>query len=172
MTEELIGLGYRNIAFLCETNDEWTRGSARRAGFKQAMENAGLSAHRMIRFGTPPMSIRDGNFIGKNLSQYYDDIDCVFCVSDAPAYGIISGLKEQGIRVPEDIGVAGFGDFEVSRYSDPTISTVKFDAGEVGRVAADLITTLIDPDQSSAKLPKRYAITVNNCMRQSTCSVE
>ena len=172
MTEELIGLGYRNIAFLCETNDEWTRGSARRAGFKRAMENAGLSAHRMIRFGTPPMSIRDGNFIGKNLSQYYDDIDCVFCVSDAPAYGIISGLKEQGIRVPEDIGVAGFGDFEVSRYSDPTISTVKFDAGEVGRVAADLITTLIDPDQSSAKLPKRYTITVNNCMRQSTCSVE
>ena len=172
MTEELIGLGYRNIAFLCETNDEWTRGSARRAGFKRAMENAGLSAHRMIRFGTPPMSIRDGNFIGKNLSQYYDDIDCVFCVSDAPAYGIISGLKEQGIRVPEDIGVAGFGDFEVSRYSDPTISTVKFDAGEVGRVAADLITTLIDPDQSSAKLTKRYTITVNNCMRQSTCSVE
>ena len=117
MTEELIGLGYRNIAFLCETNDEWTRGSARRAGFKRAMENAGLSAHRMIRFGTPPMSIRDGNFIGKNLSRYYDDIDCVFCVSDAPAYGIISGLKEQGIRVPEDIGVAGFGDFEVSRLS-------------------------------------------------------
>ena len=74
--------------------------------------------------------------------------------------------------MPEDIGVAGFGDFEVSRYSDPTISTVKFDAGEVGRVAADLITTLIDPDQSPAKLPKRYTITVNNCMRQSTCSVE
>jgi len=130
MTEELIALGYRNIAFLCETNDEWTRGSARRAGFKQAMENAGLSAHRMIRFGTPPMSIKDGSFIGKNLRQYYDDIDCVFCVSDAPAFGVISGLKEQGIRVPEDIGVAGFGDFEVSRYSDPTISTVKFDAGQ------------------------------------------
>lgn len=172
MTEELIGLGYRNIAFLCETNDEWTRGSARRAGFKQAMENAGLSAHRMIRFGTPPMSIKDGNFIGKNLRQYYDDIDCVFCVSDAPAFGVISGLKEQGIRVPEDIGVAGFGDFEVSRYSDPTISTVKFDAGEVGRVAADLITQLIDPDQSSAKLSKRYAISVENCMRESTRSAK
>lgn len=168
MTEELIGLGYKNIAFLCETNDEWTRGSARRDGFKEAMENAGLSAHRMIRFGTPPMSIKDGHFVGTNLNQYYDDIDCVFCVSDAPAFGVISGLKEQGIRVPDDIGVAGFGDFEVSRYSNPTISTVQFDAAEVGRVAAELIAKIIDPDRSSAKIPKSYEIKVTNSMREST----
>ncbi len=168
MTEELIGLGYRNIAFLCETNDEWTRGSARRAGFKKAMENAGLSPHRLIRFGTPPMSIKDGHFVGSNLYQHYDDIDCVFCVSDAPAFGVISGLKENGIKVPDDIGVAGFGDFEVSRYSTPSISTVKFDAAELGRVAADLIVKLIDPEQSSQSLSKRFEITVSNCMREST----
>ncbi len=168
MTEDLIKLGYKNIAFLCETNDEWTRGAARRAGFKEAMENAGLSAHRMIRFGQPPMSIKDGHFVGQNLSQYYDDIDCVFCVSDAPAYGVISGLQKNGVNVPEDIGVAGFGDFEVSRYSSPTITTVKFDAAEVGRVTADLITALIDPEQSTSKLPKRYDIDVTNLMREST----
>jgi len=169
MTEELIALGYKNIAFLCETNDEWTRGSARRAGFKQAMESAGLSAHRMIRFGTPPMSIKDGHFVGENLKQYYDDIDCVFCVSDAPAFGVISGLKAKGINVPNDIGVAGFGDFEVSRYSNPTISTVKFDAAEVGRVTGELITTLLDPDQSDRSPPKRFEIKVTNAMRESTC---
>jgi len=169
MTEELIALGYKNIAFLCETNDEWTRGSARRAGFKQAMESAGLSAHRMIRFGTPPMTIKDGHFVGENLRQYYDDIDCVFCVSDAPAFGVISGLKAQGISVPNDIGVAGFGDFEVSRYSNPTISTVKFDAAEVGRVTGELITQLLDPDQSEKKFPRRFEIKVTNAMRESTC---
>ncbi len=168
MTEELIGLGYKNIAFLCETNDEWTRGSARREGFKRAMENAGLSPHRMIRFGTPPMSIKDGHFVGINLHQYYDDIDCVFCVSDAPAFGLISGLKEAGIKVPDDIGVAGFGDFEISRYSDPTISTVKFDAAEVGNVAAELIVKLLDPAHSQLSTSKRFEITVTNCMRDST----
>ena len=171
MTEELIGLGYRNIAFLCETNDEWTRGSTRRAGFRKAMENAGLSAHRMIRFGRPPMSIKDGHFVGSNLHQYYDDIDCVFCVSDAPAYGVISGLKEQGIKVPDDIGVAGFGDFEVSRYSDPAITTVKFDAAEVGRVTADIIIKLLDSDSAVNELPKRYEISVSNSLRESTRSL-
>lgn len=170
MTQELINLGYKNIAFLCETNDEWTRGAARRAGFRDAMENAGLSPHRMIRFGNPPMSIKDGYFIGKNLNQYYDDIDCVFCVSDAPAFGLISGLKEKGISVPNDIGVAGFGDFEVSRYSSPTITTVKFDAHEVGKMAADLIISLTDQDTANNKLAKKYSIEVTNCMRGSTRS--
>ncbi len=167
MTQELITLGYRNIAFLCETNDEWTRGAARRSGFKAAMENAGLSAHRMIRFGTPPMTIKDGHFVGKNLKQYYDDIDCVFCVSDAPAFGLITALKEQGISVPEDIGIAGFGDFEVSRYSVPDITTVKFSAREFGRVTAESIISLIEPNQGKNP-PKRHKIAVENCMRGST----
>jgi len=168
MTEDLIKLGYKNIAFLCETNDEWTRGSTRRAGFRMAMEEAGLSAHRMIRFGNPPMSIRDGHFVGTNLNQYYDDIDCVFCVSDAPAYGLISGLKEQGVKVPDDIGVAGFGNFEVSNFASPTITTVKFDAAEVGFATAELVTKLLDPDQAAKKHLKHYEISVTNSMREST----
>jgi len=170
MTEQLINIGYQRIAFLCETNDEWTRGAARRSGFKEAMISAGLSPHRMIRFGTPPMSIKDGFFVGQNLKQYYDDIDCVFCVSDAPAFGVLSALQGQGVKVPDDMGIAGFGDFEVSRYSNPTISTVRFDPTEVGRIAADLITELIDPDKASTHRERRYAIEVSNCMRGSTRS--
>jgi len=168
MTEALIKLGYKNIAFLCETNDEWTRGAARRSGFTEAMQNAGLSAHRMIRFGNPPMSIKDGYFVGKNLHQYYDDVDCVFCVSDAPAFGVLKALKEQGISVPEKIGIAGFGNFEVSRYSDPTITTVQFDAKELGRSTAEAIKSLIDPDYANAKPRRRQKIPVSNLMREST----
>lgn len=168
MTEQLIGLGYKRIAFLCETNDEWTRGAARRAGFKKAMEDSGLSAHRMIRFGAPPMSIKDGYFVGANLSQYFEDVDCVFCVSDAPAFGMIKALKERGVDVPGEIGVAGFGDFEVSRYSTPTISTVSFDPADVGQIAAELIVKLLDSKQDISQIPKRYNIDVKNSMREST----
>ena len=168
MTQELIQLGYKNIAFLCETNDQWTRGAARRAGFRRAMEQAGLSAHRMIRFGNPPMSIKDGYTVGSNLEQYYDDIDCIFCVSDSPAFGVLTALKEKGINVPEEIGIAGFGDFEVSSYSLPSITTVQFDASELGRVAAEAIKSLIDPDYSAKKPPKRHRVKVTNQMRDST----
>lgn len=167
MTTELIALGYQNIAFLCETNDEWTRGAARRAGFRKAMADAGLSAHRMIRFGTPPMSIKDGYFIGNNLKQFYDDIDCVFCVSDAPAFGVLTALKEQGIAVPEDIGIAGYGDFEVSRYASPAITTVSFNPDDVGRISAELIVKLLDSNAESVT-ENTHLIEVSNIIREST----
>jgi len=168
MTEKLIQLGYRNIAFLCETNDEWTRGAARRTGFRNAMQAAGLSPHRMIRYGEPPMSIKDGYYIGKNLKQYYDDIDCVFCVSDSPAFGLLRALQEQGVQVPNDVGVAGFGNFEVSRYAMPSITTVKVDPAEVGRVAADLVIRLLDDQENQRKEPKKFQIDVSLSMRDST----
>lgn len=168
MTEKLVQLGYRNIAFLCETNDEWTRGASRRAGFKNAMEAAGLSAHRMIRFGKPPMSVKDGYVIGKNLKQYYDDIDCVFCVSDSPAFGVIKALQEQGVQVPNDVGVAGFGNFEVSRFASPSITTVKVDPAEVGRVAAELVLRLLDDQEDKPKEPTNFQIDVSLSLRDST----
>ena len=168
MTTDLIGLGYRNIAFLCETNDEWTRGASRRDGFRKAMRDANLSSHRMIRFGNPPMSIKDGYFIGKNLKQYYDDIDCIFCVSDAPAFGVLTALKEQGIDVPQDIGIAGYGDFEVSRYSSPTITTVSFNPEDVGRKSAELIVELLDAKTSDATQPRTHMVEVTNILREST----
>jgi LacI family gluconate utilization system Gnt-I transcriptional repressor len=169
MTERLISFGYRNIAFLCETNDEWTRGSARRSGFTKAMDGAGLSSHRMIRCGAPPLSIKDGYDVGINLNRYFDDIDCIFCVSDSPAFGVITALREQGVQVPSDVGVAGFGDFEVSRYSSPSITTVKVDPAEVGRITAELVVQLLSGDEKLGKIPKKHSVDVAFSMRDSTC---
>lgn len=168
MTEKLIEVGYRNIAFLCETNDEWTRGEARRTGFAKAMEAAGLSAHRMIRFGKPPMSIKDGYYIGQNLKNYYPDIDCVFSVSDSPAFGVLRALQEQGINVPDEVGVAGFGNFEVSRYASPSITTVKVDPTEIGKVAADLVIRLLNDQNSTKTVPKKFHIDISLSLRDST----
>lgn len=71
------------------------------------MHAAGLSSHRLIRFGTPPVSIKDGDEVGENLKQYFDDIDCVCCVSDSPAFVVQRVLQEQGIQGPNNVGVAG-----------------------------------------------------------------
>ena len=168
MTEKLIQLGYRNIAFLCETNDGWTRGASRRAGFKNAMESAGLSAHRLIRTGTPPMSIKDGYHVGKNIRQHFDDIDCIFCVSDAPAFGVLTALQEDGVVVPDDVGVAGFGDFEVGRFSKPSISTVVVDPVVVGQLTADLVNNLLNNETGKACAAKKHTVDLSIELREST----
>lgn len=148
MTEALISKGYKNIAFLGEAQDAWTRGAARREGYIQAMEAAGLSSHRVLRIGKPPLSIEDGAAAAKQLLQRFDDVDCVFCVSDAPAFGVLSELTAMGYSIPTDIGVAGFGNFEVSRFATPKISTVVVDPKRIGRITGQLISELLDGQQN------------------------
>ncbi len=169
MTGKLIERGYRNIAFVGEGEDAWTRGAARRAGFEDAMQAAGLSAHRMIRYGKPPISIEDGYHVVSEFSQQLADADCIFCVSDAPAFGVLSALKAKAIRVPEDIAVVGFGNFEVSRFASPTISTVEVDARSIGRQTGELIRRLLSAEDSDlADIPRHSEIEVNLSFREST----
>lgn len=149
MVNTLIDNGYSKITFLGEPRDEWTRGAARRRGFIRAMEAAGLDRKRIVEIGTPPISIEDGAAALPLLLRRFPDTDCVFCVSDQPAFGLMSAMKAEGIRVPEDIGVAGFGNFEVSRFSSPSISTVEVDPKRIGGAAGDLIGRLLQNPEMS-----------------------
>lgn len=143
MTDALIAQGYRNIAFLGELGDDWTRGAERRVGFREAMEAAGLSAHRVLQAGKPPMSIEDGASALPKLLRRFPDTDAIFCVSDAPAFGVLSALKERQIAVPQEMGIAGFGNFELSRYATPTLSTVVVDPRRIGCETGQLIGRLL-----------------------------
>lgn len=166
MTAALIAQGYRNIAFLGEDDDDWTRGAARHQGFADAMAQAGLSAHRLLRFGKPPLSIEDGAAAAPLLLQTYPDTDCIFCVSDVPAFGVLSVMKQLGKTVPNDIGVAGFGNFEVGRFASPTISTVSIDPKAIGRETGRLIRELLG--DSDAKTAQFIPVPVDLTFREST----
>ncbi|MEL6564368.1 MAG: LacI family DNA-binding transcriptional regulator [Pseudomonadota bacterium] len=150
MTDALLAQGYRNLVFLCEDGDDWTRGAARRAGFREAMERAGLDATRVVPVGKPPMSIEDGAAALGPLLAQFPDVDCIFCVSDAAAFGVQSALKSRGVAVPEQLGVAGFGNFEVSRFASPSISTVVVDSKRIGREAGRLIGRLLDENHAGS----------------------
>lgn len=143
MTRALIDLGYKDIVFLCEADDDWTRGAARRAGYCDAMREAGLADNRLLRVGRPPLSIEDGAAALGTLLNEFPEADCIFCVSDAPAFGVLSALKSRGLSVPDHMGVAGFGNFEVSRFASPAISTVTVDPRRIGSEAAWLIDRLL-----------------------------
>lgn len=167
MTRALIDLGYRNIAFLGEADDHWTRGAERRQGFRDAMLAAGLSDTRMLRGGKPPLTIEDGAAAAEMLLQRYPDTECVFCVSDLPAFGLLSALKDRGIEVPKDIGLAGFGDFEVSRFASPAISTVVVDPNGIGSEAGRLIGRLLQAPEERA-MPTRIEVPAEPVLRGST----
>lgn len=149
MTQALLARGFKNIVFLGENEDDWTRGAARRKGFKQAMLEAGRNPDAEIRFGAPPLSIENGAAAVDLVLNEYPNTDCVFCVSDMAAFGVQSRLKAMKVSVPEQISVVGFGNFEVSRFASPTISTVVVDPAAIGQATGNLIVELLGPEENA-----------------------
>lgn len=168
MTRALIARGYRNIAFLGEADDEWTRGAARRAGWRTAMEEAGLATHRLLKIGKPPISIEDGAAAAPLLVDRFPDTDCIFCVSDAPAFGALSAFQAMGRTVPDDIGIIGFGNFEVSRFSTPSITTVTVDPQRIGQATGQLIVDLLDNPDANPDKHRHLPVDVDLSFRAST----
>ncbi|MEO0379856.1 MAG: LacI family DNA-binding transcriptional regulator [Pseudomonadota bacterium] len=168
MTRALIERGYRNIAFLGEVEDDWTRGAARRKGFSAAMAEAGLSDHRILRIGKPPLSIEDGAAAAPLMLQQFPDTDCIFCVSDPPAFGVASALRRAGKSVPGDIGILGFGNFEVSRFSTPTLTTVTVDPKAIGQAAGQMIAALLEMSEHGEATPQHVSVDVDLDFREST----
>lgn len=60
----------------------------------------------------------------------------IFAANDSMAIGAISALREGGVRVPEDIAVAGFDDVPMARYMNPSLTTVHVDIQALGARAA------------------------------------
>ncbi len=166
MTRALIDRGYRNIAFLGEADDAWTRGAARRAGWRETMLDAGLSDHRLMKIGKPPLSIEDGASAAQKLLADFPDTDCIFCVSDLPAFGVLSAATSAGRRVPVNLGIVGFGNFEVSRFSTPAITTVQVDPNRIGRAAGQLLADVLRPGADGE--PKHIPVDIELSFRGST----
>ena len=92
----------------------------------------------------------------------------VICCSDPIAIGLICGLVQQRIRVPEDISVAGFDDSLQSAYTNPPLTTVHSPKYQIGQMLAQtLIATLRSEDVSPLPLEPRLIIRQSTAPRRS-----
>jgi DNA-binding LacI/PurR family transcriptional regulator len=79
--------------------------------------------------------------------------DAIFCINDPTAIETIRIIKENGLRIPEDIAVVGFSNDYVSSLIEPPLTTVEQPISEMGRTAADLLIKQIDLSIEQWKAP-------------------
>lgn len=82
-----------------------------------------------------------GQEVADEIWQMKEKPDAVFASNDKTAVALISGLKKKGIRIPEDIAVAGFNNDPISSIIEPNLTTINYPGREMGEIAA---STLID----------------------------
>jgi LacI family gluconate utilization system Gnt-I transcriptional repressor len=73
------------------------------------------------------------------LLERWPDCDAVLCGSDPVAMGAMSEAARRGRRVPDDLAIAGFGDFDYAGEDGLGLSTVRIPGERIGREAGRLI---------------------------------
>ncbi|KOV81567.1 LacI family transcriptional regulator [Nocardia sp. NRRL S-836] len=137
LARELAALGHRRFAVLGGPS-ELVVARDRLAGFKAGLADAGVA---------PPVVIngaftRDGGYeAAMELlnARRSARATCVFAVTDVMAMGAMAALRERGVRVPEDMSIAGFDDIPTLRDTVPALSTVRLPLERMGEIAAGLV---------------------------------
>lgn len=152
MVDHFVAKAVTRIAFIGGDADRDTRGLDRRRGFVSAMQSHGLDASRLIAAGPPPISMREGAEAMIHLLDTAPDTEAVICVSDLSAFGALSACQRRGISVPDQISIAGFGNYEVGSICVPSITTIDPAPKEIGTRAARLICKMLDHPSSEQAL--------------------
>jgi len=162
ITEHLIAQGYRRIAFL----KGWTskRANGRYLGYRDALAAAELEepvrangtydnpeAHVAEHLPTTigrPMRELASTAMGRELLHQAlgadPAIDAVFCNNDILALGVLFECLARGIRVPQDMGIAGFNDHEYMAAAEPALSSIRTPRYESGFEAVTAIRRKLD----------------------------
>ncbi len=133
MTEHLLRLGHRRIAFL-GGNADLAIYRDRYTGYLSALEANGIPLDpRLIR--QCPCSFSGGYEQMEFLLSLREPATAVFAAGDIMAIGAMKAMKKAGLRVPEDCAVVGFDDIELSSIWEPSLTTIRQPKFQMGQQA-------------------------------------
>jgi LacI family transcriptional regulator len=158
----LLELGHRRLAFVRDSGEVPSVGQ-RVAGAREAVAASGLDPRRVLRDVRLPA--------GRPLAQAAEEAveqlvarrgapTALFCQNDVIALGLLRGLANCGLSVPEDVSVVGYDDLPFVAQVSPALTTVRQPAAELGRAAADLLLSERDPGHQHRQITLRPELIV------------
>ena len=138
----LIDSGYRRIAHLAGPTPI-SVSQNRLKGYLAALKKSKIAVNEdLIIYGG--FEEEDGVAGAKQLFSRPASPDAIFSVNDLAAIGAYQIIKEKGMKIPDDIGMAGFGDNILSRFLDPPLTTVGQSPYDIGKISAKMILDQIE----------------------------
>jgi DNA-binding LacI/PurR family transcriptional regulator len=163
-TRHLLELGHRRIAVI--TGPKWALSSrARLDGYRAALDAAGVPIDpALIREGT--FEIADGLTHTKELLRLADPPTAIFAFNDGMAIGVYHAVSQTDLRVPRDLSVVGFDDYQpLDQWLVPPLTTVRQPLTEMGAAAARMA---LDLARGTVPQPRRLELATELVVRAST----
>lgn len=136
-TKYLIENGHRNIAFASPQIRHHGVVEERLRGYRQALDEFHIPYQDQFLF-QGEFDVQSDMLLSRQIAAH-KEITAVFATADILAAGIIAGLHEIGLNVPDDISVVGFDDVTLCQLIAPTLTTIHQDTVEKGKAAVEFM---------------------------------
>lgn len=147
MTHAIIAKGHRRTVYLGARLDERTL--LKYWGYETAMREAGLMPRSVMIEEASSFSM--GATLQREAQRRYPDTDSLVCTNDDLAVGAMFECQRQGLRIPQEMAIAGFHGLDISRVVTPQQATVLTPREEMGRESAALLLARIRGEQSGSQ---------------------
>ncbi len=161
LVTDLIQSGHERVGFVTLA-PEMVASGLRRAGYARALRDAGLPyREEYVLQGRGPGDTDDGHMLLDALRRLLalpDRPTVLCCGNDEMALRTYGVLRSRGLKVPEDISVAGFDNYRaIAETLYPPLTTVDLPYHAMGRRAAERVLSLIENDAEGAEAPERLS---------------
>lgn len=123
-TKYLAENGCKKIATITSSDKKQKNYSERTRGYIRAIRDNKLKIEKEYVMKVE-MNFKSGEELAAKNFELFRKVDGVFCQQDKVALGLMKGLKEKGLMVPEDISIIGHDNMEILEYFDPKLTTVQ-----------------------------------------------
>lgn len=135
----LTSSGHERIAFI-NGSTKIKQCADRRKGIRRAIRGAGYTLSRsLVEVTVNSLNAAGGEEALERVLALSEPVTAIACVNDLTALGVLRGLMQRKIRVPEDIAVVGYDDLEFSALLSTPLTSVRQPRYQLGHTAADLL---------------------------------
>ncbi len=142
VTQHLIDQGYKRIAHVGGPQNLLIY-QLRLKGYVEALEKNGVAYDESLVL-TSTLTSEEGIVAVKKLMGQPQPPDAIFCANDTIALSAMIYLRDNGVRIPQDMGIVGFSSEPSSKVVSPPITTIVQPGFEMGQKAAELIIRQIE----------------------------
>ena len=169
VTRHLLELGHRRIAYLGNSSSGRTT-TDRLTGFQQEMKSAGLVIPSSYMYDVSGGGPEDGLVGLEHFLALNDRPSSLVCYNDMLAIGVLKGLQQAGIQVPEMFSVTGFDNIVFSAYTNPPLTTFDQPKRFIGAEAARLVLELLNrpPSEYPSEKPQVRMLKGRLLIRETT----
>ena len=144
MIEQLYAKGHRVIGIIGDRPETSRPSQQRLDGCLDALQRLGVPFDFDRQYRLADFSMQGGYAAAEHLLAHCPDLDAVFAMSDLMALGAVRAFQDHGLRVPQDIGVAGYDGISLGRFTVPRLTTIRQNTTVLAERAADILLRCIE----------------------------